>query len=691
MFGLLCATAFVAWSVWYVFDAARGFRRNLKAARESGLEWVAAPQFIGGLLALPLSFILFPIFRRLPTNWTDPWLRLLDPLWAYHELYAPFARYGDNFLVVSPWGVYMANASPSVIHQIATRRTDWVKPIEHYSVVEQFGANVLTTEGSTWRDHRKVSSGSFNERSNAVVWKESIRQAQQMIKSWSRREGNNEEKGMWVHDVYPDAATTSLHIISRSGFGVKLLWPGEELGDGNEVEDGYERFTSHVPMGGHTMTFKESMKTMLKDIIWMGLFTKKWLERLPFKRTRKVWEGYINFNDYLHELLELKKASIAKGLAEKDTSDLMGTGIPCLSSFHMPPRKLNLQHTNRKIFSVPLITATGSRTDGINKQSPPSPNDPILSTTDILGNSFIFLLAGHETTANSITFLLILFALNLPAQRRLQSTLDTLLASQPDNPAEWLYPSLFNTLGNSYLGACINEQLRLIASVTMIPKRCVGPQTLVLDDGKAVRLPGNTFQHFCAPSVHRNPKVWPHASTSLRDLSKDNDLDDFVPERWLLLSPDQQVTWCNNDDGRKQEDEDGAIKGHKKTIDELNDSAMDIGSSTLFNPPPGAFIPFSHGPRACLGRRFAMVELVAVTATLMKDYSVELDTREFAAEQEVRGMREEEKKDVYKKSEHRAWTILEKELGGLLTLQCIGRKIPLRISKRGAENFGDMR
>ena len=146
----------------------------------------------------------------------------------------------------------MANASPSVVHQIATRRLDWVKPIEHYSVVEHFGPNVVTTEGSTWRDHRRVSSGGFNEKSNAVVWKESIRQAGEMVKAWGRRKGNSEDL-MWVGDVYPDAATTSLHVISRSGFGVRLLWPGEEMDKEESLEDGYEQFTSHEPVSGHTM------------------------------------------------------------------------------------------------------------------------------------------------------------------------------------------------------------------------------------------------------------------------------------------------------------------------------------------------------------------------------------------------------------------------------------------------------
>ncbi|KAL8859237.1 MAG: hypothetical protein Q9178_004175 [Gyalolechia marmorata] len=420
--------------------------------------------------------------------------------------------HGDNFLVVSPWGLYMANASPTVIHQIATRRTDWLKPTEHYSVVEHFGPSVITTEGSTWRDHRRVSNASFNERSNAVVWRESIRQAREMSHAWGRREGNTTDV-MWIDDVYPDAATTSLHIISRSGFGVKLLWPGEEQVDGEidgEIEEGYEKFSSHQPLNKHTMTFKESMHTMLRDFIWMGVFSKSTLgmsemddelEKLPFKRTKKVWEGYTNLNTYLHELFDLKKASIATGLAERDALDLM----------------------------VPLITASDILPSDNNNIT--SKISPTIGLPEILGNSFIFLFAGHETTANSITFLLILLALNLPSQRRLQRTLDTLLSSLPPNPAAWPYPSTFNKLGNSYLGACINEQLRLISSVTMIPKRSARPQTLVLADGKVVKVPTNTFQHFCVASVHRNPSAWPHTKSSLRTPGKENDLDDFVPER----------------------------------------------------------------------------------------------------------------------------------------------------------------
>ena len=42
MFGFLCATVFMGWLVWFVVDAVMGLRRNVKAARESGLKWFVA-------------------------------------------------------------------------------------------------------------------------------------------------------------------------------------------------------------------------------------------------------------------------------------------------------------------------------------------------------------------------------------------------------------------------------------------------------------------------------------------------------------------------------------------------------------------------------------------------------------------------------------------------------------------------
>jgi cytochrome P450 len=60
----------------------------------------------------------------------------------------------------------------------------------------------------------------------------------------------------------------------------------------------------------------------------------------------------------------------------------------------------------------------------------------------------------------------------------------------------------------------------------------------------------------------------------------------------------------------------------------------DIASS-LFRPPRGAYLPFSEGYRACLSRRFAQVEIIAVLAVLFREYSVELAVDEWASDEEV--------------------------------------------------------
>lgn len=79
---------------------------------------------------------------------------------------------------------------------------------------------------------------------------------------------------------------------------------------------------------------------------------------------------------------------------------------------------------------------------------------------------------------------------------------------------------------------------------------------------------------------------------------------------------------------------------------------------------------------------------MAVIATMMREYSVELDTREWISEEVLKGMDVREKEEVYGKARGTAWSILDGELGGLVTLQCVGRKVGVRVCRRGGEVFG---
>jgi cytochrome P450 len=49
-----------------------------------------------------------------------------------------------------------------------------------------------------------------------------------------------------------------------------------------------------------------------------------------------------------------------------------------------------------------------------------------------------------------------------------------------------------------------------------------------------------------------------------------------------------------------------------------------LPSKGILKPPPGTWLPFSEGTRACSGKKFATVEFVAVIFTLFRHHRVHL-------------------------------------------------------------------
>ena len=288
---------------------------------------------------------------------------------------------------------------------------------------------------------------------------------------------------------------------------------------------------------------------------------------------------------------------------------------------------------------------------------------PQLSESDILGNAFIFIIAGHETTSNAIHFSIIYLALNLSAQLALQADLDRLFPNGP--PSHMDYETYFPQLLNSMAGAVLAEELRLIPPVIAIPKFVrEQPQQLTIN-GKKCTVPADTYIKIFTPATHRNPNYWPTGPPSgLGDrinpaMNPDNDLEEFKPERWLVT---------------KSEDSDG-------NNDDAGDSHPDAPTS-LYRPRRGAYIPFSEGARSCLGRRFAQVKVMAVLATVFSEYSVELALDDFASEEELGSMSEGERRAVWEKGKEDAFRKLRTNMHSLFTLQLSGEDVKVRFVKR---------
>ena len=521
-----------------------------------------------------------------------------------------------------------------VIHQVCQRRESFPKKVSDYKLLEVFGPNILTTEGTTWRLHRKVTSASFNEKNAALVWAETIHQTQSLIDHWMGHD-HDRDSSETLDAVNHDVMRLALHIISFAGFGLRLLWPAQKVSP--DMDPDLARFSSRSPPPGHSMSFSESLELSLANIFLKLFIPRFLLKNLPFKATRVAYNATENFAQYIRELLDYKAKAIQSSEKPEPGLDIMG----------------QLVHTK--------YASRGSKS-GIK-----------LTDEEIIGNAFIMLVAGHETTANAMHFTLLQLATHPAAQRALQRDVDRILGEKT-LPLTWVYESNIGPLLGSALGACLDEVLRLYPSVVLIPKMVTPDrdQPIMIDGNKHI-LPKGASIGLIASAVHRNPRYWPNMNSNGKDTT---DVTEFSLERWLRKpeNTNRGSTFEKSDDENPNTREDwGGYKGPDS-------------SPELFRPTRGSFVPFSDGPRSCLGRRLAQVEVMAALSVLFQKYSVELAVEEWVSDEEVSHMNTEQRKRVYEKAQQACESKMSRAYS-LITLKMHGNMVPLRLVKRGHERF----
>lgn len=428
--------------------------------------------------------------------------------------------------------------------------------------------------------------------------------------------------------IASEAMRLSLHVISRAGFGVRLDWPHEEV-------------KQELPEG-HTLSYKDALSTLLENTIVIILTPKLILKNSPFKLHKVAYEAFTEWGKYMREMYHSKRDEVKAGQT-REGMDLMGALVKGAG-----------------------LTAESLNAEGDTDPEKAAPKKQLLTDDEILGNAFVFILAGHETAANTIHFSILYLAMRWSSQKRLQDDLDAILGDKP--VSEWDYDVDMPKLFGSMCGAVMNEELRLIPPVPGIPKSTPNdsPQGLQFN-GQRVTVPGGTYISLNTAATHRNPKYWPHTS--------EEDLLDFRPERWLL---DPQKTNINTEDDTYEKEDGMDFDGPDKRPDT---------AASLFRPSRCAYIPFSEGYRSCLGRRFAQVEILAVLAVVFKHYSVELDLGEWMSDEEIEKASEAEVKEAWDKADAKARWLLQHGMMQIITIQMRKEKVPMRFVKRGNERF----
>ncbi len=130
-----------------------------------------------------------------------------------------------------------------------------------------------------------------------------------------------------------------------------------------------------------------------------------------------------------------------------------------------------------------------------------------MSTQQLIDEIKIIFIAGHETTANALTFTLHLLANHPQIQQKVFEELVT-IASETDDVIEQLQKM-------SYTNAVINESLRLYPPAWITDRENIEDDTLLGYHIKKRTLIGVSFYE-----LHRNPKYWENPEV-------------FNPERFL--------------------------------------------------------------------------------------------------------------------------------------------------------------
>ena len=180
-----------------------------------------------------------------------------------------------------------------------------------------------------------------------------------------------------------------------------------------------------------------------------------------------------------------------------------------------------------------------------------------ITLEQVRNEAVVLLMAGHETTANSLSWAWYLLATHPEVLKKLHAELKHVLGDRP--------PTFDDVPNLSYTRAIFEEALRLYPPVPVLSREAMAYDRLEDHD----ILPGSVM--LVIPwLLHRHPSYW----------EKPNH---FIPERFMREWPHK----------------------HQKY----------------------AYIPFSAGPRICLGAAFGLTEAILCLATLSQKFNLSLNPK----------------------------------------------------------------
>ncbi|ROW18393.1 hypothetical protein VPNG_00168 [Cytospora leucostoma] len=502
--------AIVSFALAYLIWSIVCLEINVHKARALNVPVVRVPVDPVNFLWVFLQSHVWGLLDRLPIQWSSypDFIRFTYRGWHFREKSNSAVRLGPVWALVTPVTFYLQVAEPHAIE-----------------LLEVYGPCISTAGWDDWARHRKVLAAPFNESVMRFVWGESLRQATAMLRSWT----GATQRLAGIPSVQKDTRTLSLNVLAATGF-----------------RKSYDFHGSADPAAqDEAGSYRDDLQTVLDNAILIMLIPYKYLQgSLVPKKLVRVANAARSFKTHMVKMLEDGTSALREN--RPGSGGIMSAFVRALD-VHI-----------REVVTQPTLKESKDGKKG-------------LSVDEIFGNLFVINFAGHDTTANTLAFSMLLLAAHPEVQAWLAEEVASIQAAKDTPVEQWDYNAVFPRLKRCQ--AVLLETLRVYPPIMSLPKWTkeraqtlrVGEQTLVIPPGVG------TSPNLLA--MHTHPKYW-------------KDPFAWKPARWIVAGPR-----LGSDAGEE-----------------------------LWTPAAHTYFPWSDGPQNCPGAKFSKVEAVAVLACISKDH-----------------------------------------------------------------------
>ncbi|KAJ6627792.1 cytochrome P450 [Mycena sp. CBHHK59/15] len=376
-------------------------------------------------------------------------------------------------------------------------RSSFVKPETASGAFLLWGMSLAAADGNMWRKHRRVVGPAFGTELYKLVWKQTAQTYQDMLEV----DGWKNQDIVDVPVIQKVTSKLAFLIISTCGFGFPSTWATPPKSADGE------------------MPVQEALRVVAETHL-LALTLPRWLMHLPIPRFKTARIARDRLAAFMQGQVTERKAEVASG------------GDTRADAFTM------------------LVKANQDESSKFQ-----------LDDSELIGNVFLFMFAGHETTAHTLAGTLAFMAINQDVQDEVVEQIMSVVGTERD-PEYDDYSKLDKVLAIFYESARMFPAGHVLIREATEDTILTVPNPVGEEGNRTVPIPKGGQVIVDMVGVQYNPRYF-------------EDPEMYKPSRWYGLPSDSEL-----------------------------------------------FTAFSVGPRACIGRRFATTEATCFLALLLRDWKV---------------------------------------------------------------------